>query len=128
MVGSQSLVRQGLPLAPRDFDLVYARKQPYLGRLKKYLLSLGAEPRSVDLIGVEWTCITIASADGFFDLGFDLHGLPFDETLAGCVVLDYWGLSIQSASIADMLRIKQADIARRPKDLADIEWMESATG
>lgn len=118
VVGSQAMVRQGLPRQAMDLDVVYERSA--VPQLRQLLEGLGPNQR----VGNESTFVTIYTPDGVLDLGFHLPGVSFDEAYAAGVDLDYWGVTVRSATVEVMYAIKQVQEGRRPKDGPDIAWMK----
>ncbi len=119
----------GSPTVTNDLDICYARDQENLERLASALKELHATLRGAPAgLPFRLDARTLAAGDHFTfstDAGaMDILGTPsgshgFDELSRASLGLDLDGLTVQVASLDDLIRMKLA--ARRPKDLIDVE-------
>jgi hypothetical protein len=126
LVGAYALAAHGYPRATGDIDLWIRcsgenaqRVWRALGRFGVPLFDLTVadlnRPVTVFQVGVAPNRIDILTA---------IDGVGFDEARPECKVIEVEGLTILVIGRAHLLRNKRA--SGRPKDQADIVWLESA--
>jgi uncharacterized protein (DUF1330 family) len=126
VIGGIASVLHGSPHATRDVDITPERSQENLTRLSAALKDLNARVRAADveeglpfshdatsLGGVMvWNLTTL---HGDLDISFVPSGTEgFDDLSRDAEPIDFHGVTILVASLADVIRSKQA--ANRPKD------------
>lgn len=129
VIGGLAATLWGSPSVTRDLDICYARDRSNLVKLAAALVEMKATlrgaPEDVPFILDERT---LAMGDNFtFNTVFgalDCLGHPagvggFDEMKASAVSVDLDDVSVEVASLDDLIRMKRA--AGRPKDLAEME-------
>jgi len=130
LVGALAARLQGFPRLTADADLTPARDRSNLDRLAGALRELGAkvytngvpEGLAFDCTGATltraeiWNLVTDA---GRVDLVFRPSGTDgFDDLLAAAVEFEVFGVRLKAASLADIIRSKEA--AGRPQDRQDV--------
>jgi hypothetical protein len=130
LVGALAARLQGFPRLTADADLTPARDRSNLDRLAGALRELGAkvytdgvpEGLAFDCTGATfaraeiWNLVTTA---GRVDLVFRPSGTDgFDDLLADAVEFEVFGVRLKAASLADIIRSKEA--AGRPQDRQDV--------
>jgi hypothetical protein len=125
-IGASAL---GSPSVTDDLDICYERSPENLERLSRVLLRLGARLRGApEDIPFTPDARTLAAGDHFTfvtDAGdFDCMGTPsgsrgYADLAERAVLVDMDGIEALVASVADLIRMKQA--AGRPKDLIEVE-------
>lgn len=126
VIGGLAAAIHGSPFATQDLDITPARGTANLGRLSDALRELGArvwtqgvdeglpfdhDADSLGAVGV-WNLTT---PHGRIDISFVPNGTTgFDDLVREAADVNAFGLAIPVASLADIIRSKQA--ANRPKD------------
>jgi hypothetical protein len=132
------LYRAPIP-ATQDIDVTPRRSEANLVKLSAALHELGARIRTAgvpDGLTFSHDASSLGRADmwnlttdaGDFDLSFQPTGTGgYDDLAAGALVVDVGGHHVAVASLADVVRSKEA--AGRPKDLATVpilrQWDEA---
>lgn len=130
LVGALAARLQGFPRLTADADLTPARDRVNLDRLAGALREMGArvytagvpEGLAFDCTGARlgraeiWNLVTEA---GCVDLVFRPSGTAgFDDLRAGALEFEVFGVRLAVASLADLIRTKEA--AARPQDRQDV--------
>jgi hypothetical protein len=124
VVGAYALAAHGLPRATGDID-VWVR--PSVESANKVILALQQFGAPMDQISSE----ALSSSDIVFQLGVaprrialltSIDGVSFDDAWARRILVDVEGLRLPILSKEDFIVNKRA--VGRPKDLADIAWIE----
>lgn len=129
VIGGIAATLWGSPSVTRDLDICYSREKPNVERLAAALIEMKATLRGAPE-GVPFIldAKTLAMGDNFtFNTVFgplDCLGHPagvggFEEMKASAVSVDLDNVSVEVASLDDLIRMKRA--AGRPKDLAEME-------
>jgi hypothetical protein len=125
VVGAYALAFHGFPRATGDIDLWIHRSDDNASRVWRALEKFGTplfdltpddlkQPSIVFQIGIAPRRIDILTA---------IDGVEFDEAKAECRYVGIAGLSIPVIGRKHLLRNKKA--SGRPKDQADVAWLES---
>jgi hypothetical protein len=129
VIGGLAAVIRGSTAMTNDADIVPDRSPTNLARLSEALRALDARLRSdTDPEGVPFdphpallaqvTTINLSTRCGDLDLAVTPSGIDggFDQLDAACDTYDLYGRQVKIASLADIIRSKEA--ADRPKDRA----------
>lgn len=129
LIGGLGARLHGSPTVTNDTDICYERSPENLGPLAAALRQLGAKLRGApEDVPFQLDATTLAAGDHFTFTtkagNLDCLGIPagvggFDELLRDATSFDLDGLTLNVASIDDLIRMKRA--AGRPKDLVEIE-------
>lgn len=125
LVGAYALSVHGHPRATGHMDL-YVRPTPAnASRVIEALRAFGAPLEGVSSIDFATPGITyqIGRAPGRTDLITSLEGLTWAEAWEGRIVRTLAGLEVPVLGLDSLRRNKRA--LGRPKDLADLAWLES---
>ncbi|MBC7374986.1 MAG: hypothetical protein H7323_13445 [Frankiales bacterium] len=126
LIGGMGAAAHGSPLPTEDVDVTPEGSRSNLTRLAKALRALDARSRHPDLPeGLAFSCDATALAAAIFwnlttpfgdlDISFTPAASTGYASLAsGAVVIDFHGVPVQLASLADIVASKAA--ANRPKD------------
>lgn len=126
LIGGLASVHWGSPFITRDVDITPERSRDNLDRLSRALDDLGAKVRTADepdgvdfahtgasLGGVDTWNLTTEHGD--LDISFLPNGTRgYDDLVRDAVLDSVDGVRVRVASLADVIRSKQA--ANRPKD------------
>ncbi|MCS5734868.1 hypothetical protein [Herbiconiux daphne] len=126
VIGGYGAILQSAPFVTQDIDITPARSTDNLSRLSEALRELGAriytseEPAGLPLnhtgtsLG-ESAVWNLATKFGQLDISFVPDGTTgYDDLKRDAVTGDIHGVTVRVASLADIIRSKQA--ANRPKD------------
>lgn len=128
LIGGLAATLHGSPLRTGDADICPFSSEENLGRLADALNELGARIRSADAPeGLPLTCdatflsnleiLNLVTRYGDLDISFRPSGTAgYPELVRGSVRFDLEGLVVPVASLADIIRSKEA--SGRPKDAA----------
>ena len=130
LVGATAARLQGFPRLTADADITPASDHANLERLAAALRDLGARvyteavpeglPFNCDAVGLArarlWNLVTDA---GRLDVIFQPSGTGgYEDLVASAVIYEAFGVEVRAASLADILRSKQA--SNRPQDRQDV--------
>ncbi len=126
LIGGFATIQHGSPFLTQDVDITPERSQENLARLSDMLSDVGAKVRtqsepaglpfghdatSLSAAGV-WNLVT---DHGDLDISFIPNGTEgYEDLVREALVMDIRGVKVRVASLADIIRSKQA--ANRPKD------------
>jgi hypothetical protein len=128
VVGAVAVQAHGYIRSTLDLDIVARPSVLNLSRLAEALADLEAEPRKtraqMRLADPRWLkrapVVPLVTRAGWFDvLNVESTGRPYDELLAGALIIELRGLKVAVVGLRDLIRMKKA--TGRPQDLADIE-------
>jgi hypothetical protein len=126
LIGGLAAVYHGSPFPTEDADITPRSDRANLQRLAAALVDLDARIRTEsDPAGVPFACdadalaasatLNLTTAAGDLDLTFAPAGTAgYDDLRRDATRTDLYGVAVQVASLADVIRSKQA--ANRPKD------------
>ena len=125
LIGNAAAALQGAPVTTVDFDFLFRRTARNLARMKRFAAALHATvlrpyyPAS-DLFRV------VRDDDGLqVDFMATVHGLrSFEGVRARASTIVVGEVPLSVASLADIIKSKRA--ARRPRDLAVLDILETA--
>lgn len=130
LIGALAARMQGFPRLTADADITPARDPENLERLAAALRELAARVYTENIPeGLPFDCTAatlgrgkiwnLVTAAGRLDLAFEPSGTEGYEDLAkGAVGFEVFGETLQVASLADIIRSKEA--AGRPRDRSDV--------
>ena len=134
VIGGVAVVVQANPRFTRDLDICYSLDPANLEALGELLVELGATLRGIDenppfvpdartLRQTQILCLDTPL--GGLDLLVNPAGAPpYDQLRGRADTVEVSGVSVNVASIDDLLAMKTA--AGRPQDLVDIEALRTA--
>jgi hypothetical protein len=126
LIGGLAAVYHGSPFPTEDADIAPQADRANLERLAAALVELDARIRTgAEAAGLPFTCdadslavlktINLTTTAGDLDLTFEPAGTAgYDDLRRDATRTDLYGVTVQIASLADVIRSKQA--ANRPKD------------
>ena len=126
LIGGLAAVYHGSPFPTEDLDITPQTDRENLERLAAALDALGARVRTdSEPVGLPFTCdadslaasntLNLTTDAGDLDLTFEPAGTAgYDDLRRDATHTDLYGVAVQIASLADVIRSKQA--ANRPKD------------
>jgi hypothetical protein len=126
LIGGLAAVYHGSPFPTEDADITPQTDHANLEKLAAALVELGARIRTdSEPTGLPFTCdadwlagcktINLTTDAGDLDLTFEPAGTAgYDDLRRDATRTDLYGVTVQIASLADVIRSKQA--ANRPKD------------
>ena len=126
VVGAYALAYHGLPRATGDID-VWVRCSPHNAeRVWAALLAFGAPlgGLSVEDLCAMGTVVQIGVAPRRIDILTSIDGVGYEEAAGEQEVAEIEGLQVPIIGKRHLIENKRA--AGRPKDLADLAWLESA--
>jgi hypothetical protein len=125
LVGSYALAFHGFPRATGDIDLWIRCSGENAERVWRALAKFGAplSNLSVDELTKPGTVFQIGIAPNRIDILNKISAVEFDEASLDCKTVEIDGLTIAVISRTHLIRNKKA--AGRPKDNADVAWLES---
>ena len=130
LIGAMAARLQGFPRLTADADITPAADRANLEHLSAALRELDARVYTESIPeGLAFDCSAVALARssmwnlvtnaGRLDLAFRPSGTEgYDDLLRGAVTFDVFGAELKAASLADIIRSKEA--ADRPQDRADV--------
>ncbi|MCP4500554.1 MAG: hypothetical protein GY822_11395 [Deltaproteobacteria bacterium] len=128
IVGAFALAAHGMPRATGDIDVWVRPVAANAVRVLDALRQFGAPTSAI-------TTEDLASPDVVFQIGIaprridiltSIDGVKFPEAWQRRISVDIDGLEIPVLSKKDFLTNKR--VVGRPKDLADVAWLESKSG
>lgn len=125
VVGAFAMAAHGYPRATGDIDLWIRPSAQNAERVWQALRSFGAPlfDLALDDLMTPDTVFQIGVAPRRIDILTAVDGLEFDQAWTGRKVIEIEGRSFATLGKADLLANKRA--AGRPKDLADVVWLEA---
>lgn len=126
LIGGLAAVYHGSPFPTEDADITPQANRANLERLAAALTDLDARIRTEsEPAGLPFTCdadwlancktVNLTTAAGDLDLTFEPAGTAgYDDLRRDATRTELYGVTVQIASLADVIRSKQA--ANRPKD------------
>lgn len=125
LIGGLAGVAQGSPLVTGDLDICYQRTDENMRVLAAALVELkatlrGAPPDLPFLLDARTIkagdCFTFTTSDGSLDcLGTPAGTAGYEDLASRATAMTFNGLTVQVASVDDLIRMKQA--AGRQKDI-----------
>jgi Nucleotidyl transferase of unknown function (DUF2204) len=128
LVGAYAMAAHGWPRATGDIDLWVKPTAENAARVFRALQSYGAplfDLTSEDLTRPD-TVFQIGVPPGRIDILSGVSGLTFDEAWGSRVTAEVAGMEVAVVGIEALLKNKLA--SGRPKDLADIAWLQARRG
>lgn len=124
VVGAYALAAHGLPRATGDIDLWVRASPANAERVYRALLSFGAPAEQFSRSDFEApdTILQLGVPPARIDVLTSIDGVEFDTAWAGRMVVEIDGLEIAVLGRRELLENKRA--VGRPRDLADIAWLE----
>jgi len=128
LVGAYALAAHGYPRATGDIDIWIRRSDENAERVWAALRAFGAPlfDLTVDDLTTPDTVFQIGIAPRRIDVLTSIDGVEFDEAWPDRTEIEVEGRSFGVIGRSHLLRNKKA--AGRPKDLADVAWLESDAG
>lgn len=127
LVGAFALAAHGLPRATGDIDIWVRRSEINARRIWRALNTFGA-PRhglTVDDLVTPDVVFQIGVAPRRIDILTSIGGVTFEDAWPQRLMVDMEGLSVPVIGRMHLIQNKRA--AARPKDLADLAWLESGS-
>jgi predicted nucleotidyltransferase len=128
VVGAYAMSFHGFPRATGDIDLWIRCSDSNAERVWKALARFGAPLADLtrEDLKTPGTVFQMGVAPRRIDILTEISGVEFDEAQAGCKEIEIAGLKIRIIGREDLLRNKKS--AARPKDQADVAWLEGDGG
>jgi hypothetical protein len=128
VVGAYALAAHGLPRATGDIDLWIRRSDENAQRVLRALKRFGVPLCDLKLDDLKSPDIVfqVGVAPRRIDILTSIDGVEFDEAVQARKEVEIEGLKIPIIGWDHLLRNKKA--AGRPKDQADIAWLEDHEG
>ena len=125
VVGAYAMSFHGFPRATGDLDLWIRSSEANAQRVWNALVQFGAPTANLTLgdFKTKGTVFQIGVAPCRIDILTQISGVEFDEALAHSKVVKIAGLNIRVIGRDDLVRNKKS--AGRPKDEADVAWLEN---
>jgi len=125
LVGSYALAFHGFPRATGDIDLWIRCSDDNAERVWRALTRFGAPLSNLNVndLTQPGTVFQIGVAPNRIDILNKISAVEFDEAMLDSRTVEIEGLSISVISRSHLIRNKKA--AGRPKDKADVAWLES---
>jgi hypothetical protein len=125
LVGSYALAFHGFPRATGDIDLWVRCSNDNAERVWRALARFGAPLSNLNVndLTKPGTVFQIGVAPNRIDILNKISAVEFDEAMLDSQTVELDGLSISVISRSHLIRNKKA--AGRPKDKADVAWLES---
>jgi hypothetical protein len=127
IVGAHAVGVHGLPRATQDLDVFIRPSRENAERVYRALADFGA---TLDSVGVTFkdfetpgTVYQIGVPPRRIDILTEISGVTFDEAFEAHGSLDFEGRTIRYIGRGALIRNKEA--SGRPKDLADVERLQS---
>jgi hypothetical protein len=124
VVGAYALAAHGLPRATGDLDIWVRRSEENARRVWQAIEKFGA-PRSrlsVKDLTTSDTVFQIGVAPRRIDILTSVDAVEFEEAWAERKAIDLMGQEVPVIGRAHLIKNKRA--CGRPKDLADLAWLE----
>jgi predicted nucleotidyltransferase len=125
VVGAYALAAHGLPRATGDIDLWIKRSEENANRVWQSLMKFGVpsyDLKKEDLM-TPGIVFQIGVAPRRIDILSSIDGVEFEEAMKDCIEVEIEGLKITVIGREHLIKNKRA--AGRPKDQADVAWLES---
>lgn len=138
LIGAVAARLQGFPRMTADADITPARESENLVRLAAALRDLEARVYTEAVPeGLPFDCSAgalaraerwnLTTAAGRLDVAFTPSGTAgYDDLIRGAVAFEVFGVRLDAASLADIIRSKEA--AGRPQDLQDVVILRRMLG
>ncbi|MGD9889780.1 MAG: hypothetical protein AB7R89_14500 [Dehalococcoidia bacterium] len=126
IVGAFALAAHGLPRATGDIDIWVRNSDENATRVWQALVRFGAPLRGLapsDLAAPD-IVFQIGVAPRRIDILTSVDGVVFDEAWPYRLTVSLEGVAIPVIGRAHLIQNKRA--AGRPKDLADLDWLQNA--
>jgi hypothetical protein len=125
VVGAYALASHGFPRATGDIDLWVRCSDENAARVWSALTQFGAplHDLTVDDLKTPGMVFQIGLAPRRIDILTSISGVEFDDAQRNCKQVNLDGLAIQIIGRDDLLTNKRA--SGRPKDRADVAWLET---
>jgi hypothetical protein len=126
VVGAFALAAHGLPRATGDIDIWIRPSPENAQRVWRALHRFGAPTADLTLTDLsnQGIVFQIGVAPRRIDLLTSIDGVQFEAAWARRVTVDLDGLPVPVLSRVDLITNKRA--SGRPKDLADLAWLETS--
>ena len=128
LVGAYALAAHGLPRSTGDMDLWVRCSEENAEKVLRALRRFGAPLLDLTLEDLKTPDVVfqIGVAPRRIDLLTSIAGVGFDEAWPERKVIEVDGLKIPVIGRSHLIQNKKA--AGRPKDLADVDWLEGTGG
>ena len=125
LVGAYALAAYGLPRATGDMDIWIRCSDENAERVLRALQRFGAPlfDLTADDLQAAGTVFQIGLAPRRIDILTSIDGVLFDDAWSHRKVIELEGLTVPAIGRAHLIQNKKA--TGRPKDLADVAWLES---
>jgi hypothetical protein len=126
VVGAYALAYHGLPRATGDIDLWVRSTVENAERVRAALATFGAPSSevSVEDLSTKGTVVQIGVAPRRIDILTSIDGVTYDEAAGEAEVAEIDGLRVPIIGKRHLIANKRA--VGRPKDIADLAWLESS--
>ena len=127
LVGAYALAVHGFPRATGDIDLWILTTRDNASRVYASLAEFGApmEQLSEQDFVAKGIVFQIGVAPRRVDVLTSIDGVEFEDAWARRLEIDIEGLRVPVLSREDLIKNKRA--SGRPKDLADLAWLETSS-
>lgn len=124
LVGAYALAAHGLPRATGDMDIWVRCSSENAERIYRALQRFGAPlfDLTINDLQVTGTVFQIGLAPRRIDILTSIDGVFFDDAWSHRKVIELEGLTVPAIGRAHLIQNKKA--TGRPKDLADVAWLE----
>jgi hypothetical protein len=124
IVGAFALAALGLPRATGDIDIWIGRSPENAERIMRALLQFGAPVHGLNVADLESPDVVfqIGVAPRRIDILTSIDGVAFEDAWASRMMVTFEGLTVPVISRAHLIQNKRA--SGRPKDLADLAWLD----
>jgi hypothetical protein len=124
LVGAYALAAHGLPRATGDMDIWVRCSIENAERIYRALQRFGAPlfDLTINDLQVAGTVFQIGLAPRRIDILTSIDGVLFDDAWSHRKVIELEGLTVPAIGRAHLIQNKKA--TGRPKDLADVAWLE----
>ena len=128
LVGAYAMASHGLPRATGDMDIWIRAAPENAPRVWEAITAFGCplHDLSVEDLYTPDTVFQIGVAPRRIDILTSIDGVDFDDAWPGRYEAPIEGLSVPVIGREHLIQNKRA--AGRPKDLADVAWLESEGG
>ncbi len=125
-IGAYAMAAHGFPRATGDLDIWIRRSEQNSQRVWQALQRFGAPTSKlrVDDLKTPDIVFQIGVAPCRVDILTSIDGVEFDEAWPSRKVVEIEGHELAIIGWSDLLRNKKA--TGRPRDLADVAWLEAA--
>jgi hypothetical protein len=128
VVGAYALAAHSIPRATGDLDCWIRRTPENADRVFRALAAFGAPLDQIsrdDLLDPD-RILQLGVAPSRIDIMTSIDGVEFDEAWPNRLVVSIEGVSVPVIGREDLIRNKRA--AARPRDLADVAYLEAQRG